>query len=157
MKKINLLFLLFSLLFAACETEPDTDQLSTELFQTDIEFSEFSKSQGRNAAFIEYADNDGVMLVPNSLPVEGKQNIINRLMQLPDTTYVLTWQPSKAFVAASGEMGFTFGLWNLATKDDSGQPAKLQGTYVTIWKKNKTGKWKFVLDSGNEGLKKEEQ
>lgn len=157
MKKINLLFMAFSLLFAACETEPDKDPLTTELFQTDIEFSEFSKNQGRNAAFIEYADNDGVMLVPNSLPVEGKQNIVNRLIQLPDTTYVLTWQPSKAVVAASGELGFTFGIWNLKTKDDSGQATKLQGTYVTIWKKNESGKWKFVLDSGNEGLKKEDQ
>jgi ketosteroid isomerase-like protein len=28
-----------------------------------------------------------------------------------------------------------------------------QGTYTTFWKKDKKGKWKFVLDTGNDGLK----
>ena len=27
-----------------------------------------------------------------------------------------------------------------------------QGTYVSIWKKDKIGAWKFVLDSGNQGI-----
>ena len=27
-----------------------------------------------------------------------------------------------------------------------------RGTYVTIWKKQANGRWKFVLDSGNEGV-----
>jgi ketosteroid isomerase-like protein len=26
------------------------------------------------------------------------------------------------------------------------------GTYVSIWKKQPDGKWKFILDSGNEGI-----
>ncbi|HQB79140.1 MAG TPA: hypothetical protein PLJ52_12430 [Tenuifilaceae bacterium] len=30
-----------------------------------------------------------------------------------------------------------------------------QGTYVTIWKQNANGYWRFVLDSGNSGLSKE--
>lgn len=27
-----------------------------------------------------------------------------------------------------------------------------KGTYVSVWKKDNKGEWKFVLDSGNEGL-----
>ncbi len=27
-----------------------------------------------------------------------------------------------------------------------------KGTYVSIWKKNKEGVWKYVLDACNEGL-----
>ncbi len=30
--------------------------------------------------------------------------------------------------------------------------SKEKGTYVYIWKKDSNGKWKFVLNSGNEGL-----
>jgi ketosteroid isomerase-like protein len=29
-----------------------------------------------------------------------------------------------------------------------------EGTYVTIWKKGQNGNWKFVLDTGNQGLGK---
>jgi ketosteroid isomerase-like protein len=28
----------------------------------------------------------------------------------------------------------------------------LRGTYVSVWKKQKDGKWKFMLDTGNEGI-----
>jgi ketosteroid isomerase-like protein len=28
----------------------------------------------------------------------------------------------------------------------------IYGTYTSIWKKEKNGKWKFVLDTGNEGI-----
>jgi ketosteroid isomerase-like protein len=30
--------------------------------------------------------------------------------------------------------------------------SKSQGKYVTIWKKQADGSWKFVLDGGNEGI-----
>jgi ketosteroid isomerase-like protein len=33
---------------------------------------------------------------------------------------------------------------------DSASTSK--GTYVTIWRKQKDGKWKFVLDTGNQGV-----
>jgi hypothetical protein len=32
-----------------------------------------------------------------------------------------------------------------------------EGTYCTVWKKDKDKKWKFVLDTGNEGLKPAEK
>ena len=47
----------------------------------------------------------------------------------------------------AGDLGFTYGIYNLEIKD-----TVLKGTYVSIWKKQKDGKWKFVLDSGNEGV-----
>jgi ketosteroid isomerase-like protein len=28
----------------------------------------------------------------------------------------------------------------------------IQGTYCTIWEKNDKGEWRFVLDTGNQGL-----
>jgi ketosteroid isomerase-like protein len=31
----------------------------------------------------------------------------------------------------------------------------IYGTYISIWKKQSDGNWKFVLDSGNEGVGKE--
>lgn len=129
--------------------QPAAEQL---LMAVDLEFSAHSLEYGRNAAFIAYCHEDGVMLVPNSYPVRGKDRISGKLMQKPDTAYRLTWEPSYAECAASGELGYTYGIWTYRSADASGAPVILQGTYVTIWKKNDQGEWRFILDSGNDGL-----
>ena len=59
----------------------------------------------------------------------------------------LTWKPDGGEIATSGDLGFTYGIYKLEMKD-----TVLKGTYVSIWKKQTDGKWKFVLDSGNEGI-----
>ncbi len=61
----------------------------------------------------------------------------------------MTWKPKGANVAASGDLGYTYGVYEIHT---SAQDTVLYGTYVSIWKKQQNGKWKFVLDSGNEGI-----
>lgn len=119
-----------------------------EIIKTDKAFSEASKSRGMKQAFIEFIDDDGILLRPGHPPIIGA-NAIEFLTEINDSSYTLTWQPSAAQVAASGDLGYSYGIYNLQLQDTI-----LQGTYVSIWKKQKDGKWKFVLDSGNEGIGK---
>ena len=116
-----------------------------EILKTDKEFSKASSTMGMKKAFIEYMDDDGILLRPNHKPIIGA-NAIEYLTQINDSTYTLTWEPSSAQVAASGDLGYSYGIYNLQLQDTT-----LQGTYVSIWKQ-KDGKWKFVLDTGNEGI-----
>ena len=120
-----------------------------EIMKTDREFSKASASQGMKKAFIEYIDDDGILLRPDHPPIVGA-NAIEYLAEQNDSSYILTWEPSSASVAASGDLGYSYGIYNLQLQDTT-----LQGTYVSIWKKQKDGKWKFVLDSGNGGLGKD--
>jgi hypothetical protein len=46
-------------------------------------------------------------------------------------------------------MGYTYGIYTLIVNDSA-----YKGTYVTIWQKQADGTWKFVLDTGNEGVGK---
>ncbi|NHZ87067.1 MAG: hypothetical protein GWP19_14540 [Planctomycetia bacterium] len=80
------------------------------------------------------------------MPIVGK-NKIKQLFQDNDRNTKFTWKPLYAYVAKSGELGYTFGTYKIT----SGESIE-KGTYVSVWKKNSNGKWKFVLDSGNEGL-----
>jgi ketosteroid isomerase-like protein len=70
----------------------------------------------------------------------------------PDSGYTLTWQPLYADIAQSGELGYTFGIYELKSKNQEGKEMLENVTYVSIWKKDQSGNWKFVLDTGNEGL-----
>jgi hypothetical protein len=60
----------------------------------------------------------------------------------------LIWQPIFAFAAAAGDLGYTTGLWELKKGND--QPSLGYGHYVTIWSKQRDGKWKIALDVGIE-------
>jgi hypothetical protein len=124
------------------------DSLRNDLLQTDLSFSQLSEQKGRNAAFIAFAAEHATMLRPYSMPLTGKDSIISRFSSHPDTAYTLTWVPVRADVARSGELGFTYGTYQLIIKNIG----KEEGTYCTVWKKDKNHSWKFVLDTGNEGL-----
>ena len=118
------------------------------LMKADAAFSDMSVKKGMKAAFMEYIDSNGVMLRPGYTPLVGA-GAIDYLLQSNDTGFTLSWKPQTAFVSASADMGYTYGIFALApNKSDS----ITFGTYVSIWKKQKDGKWKFVFDSGNEGL-----
>lgn len=119
-----------------------------EMMDTDRTFSKLSEEKGMKTAFIDFIDSNGVLLRPNRLPIAGA-DAIDYLIQQNDSDYTLTWEPRNGAVAKSGELGYTYGIYALrpSTKD-----TVIYGTYVSIWKKEKNGNWKFVLDSGNEGL-----
>ncbi len=118
------------------------------LLEADRSFSQMSAEKGMKNAFLEYIDSNGVLLKPNTLPIAGA-NAVDFLIQQNDTGYILTWQPHDAMVAESGELGYTYGIYSLKA---STADTVMYGTYVSIWKKQEDGKWKFVLDSGNEGI-----
>lgn len=150
----GLTFLFLAVLFSQCLFgQSDISRLKDELIKADTDFSNMSKEKGRNAAFLFYVADDGVMLRPNGYPLKGKDSIAEMFSKRPDTTYTLTWKPLFADIAQSGELGYTYGTWELAAEDENGEPVYQEGTYASIWKKDKDGQWKFVLDIGNEGLK----
>ena len=146
----SIIFFAFIVLLNSCKIKdkyPGNTFLQT-VMETDKAFSERCQQVGMKKAFIEYMDIDGILLRPYHLPIVGAE-AIDYLSQENDSSYTLTWKPSSGEVASSGDLGFTYGIYSLRTKD-----TLLNGTYVSVWKKAKDGKWKFVLDSGNEGVKK---
>jgi ketosteroid isomerase-like protein len=152
MKK-HILAILGMVILVACSNnhiKPAVDMASRKLqmFEADRSFSKMSELKGFRAAFLEYIDSGGVLLRPNSLPIVGGEAIYY-LSQRTDTSFVLTWDPRGGNVAESGEMGFTYGIYSIKQKVND---KILYGTYVSVWKLQADGKWKFVLDTGNEGI-----
>jgi len=143
---------IISLMFVfqlACSQLADTEAEKEKLLQTDIEFAQFSVNNGAAEAFKEYLTEDALQLPAGNNPVKGVENIYNT-MKDNQANYVLDWIPKFSEVANSGEMGYTWGSYSLAYKDEDGEEQKSYGKYLNIWKKQKDGKWKVAVDIGND-------
>lgn len=145
---------LLAVFFISCDlfSKKDTTGADTvakmKMMETDRAFSRMSEEKGMKHAFLEYIDSNGVLLRAGHLPIIGA-DAIDYLIQQNDSGYTLKWEPKNGAVARSGELGYTYGIYALrpASKDTI-----IYGTYVSIWKKESSGGWKYVLDSGNEGI-----
>jgi ketosteroid isomerase-like protein len=148
-----ILFAAILMLLASClfpkKKEPQADAFAKmEMMNADRAFSKMCEEKGMKAAFIEYLDSNGVLLRPNHLPIAGA-DAVDFLIQQNDADYTMTWEPKNGVIAKSGELGYTYGIYALRP---SAKDTIIYGSYVSIWKKEKSGTWKYVLDSGNEGL-----
>ena len=150
---MRILITVFLVLLFSCKDaeKPKEENVSEdaiyELQSIDVEFSEFSKKNGFRKAYLEYIDDDGMLMRDNSLPFKGAK-AIETITSWNDSSVVLSWEPLGADVAASGDLGYTYGTYEM--KDSNNQVEK--GTYVTIWKKKEDGRWKFVVDTNNQGI-----
>jgi ketosteroid isomerase-like protein len=137
--------------FTGCEGTKRHERKVAELMQIDREFARLSVEVGANKSFLTYIDDSCVLLRPNRYPVIGRKKI-EEIFSKPDTSFTLNWKPLRADIAESGDLGYTYGIYTVEMDSPEGKSVTKEGTYVTVWKKDKNGKWKFVLDTGNQGL-----
>lgn len=93
------------------------------------------------AAFLQYLSDDAIMLLPR--PANGKQAYAAR----PESASELSWRPSCAAIAASGDLGYTFGPWEFRQRRGQ-EAADAYGHFLSVWRRQPDGRWLVVFDSG---------
>jgi ketosteroid isomerase-like protein len=127
---------------AASKASPDTLRL------LEAEFMKAAAEHGSQGYLSYYADD--AVEVPNGGPIiQGKVNIAKGMGFLDQKDNHLTWAPVGADISASGDLGYTYGTFEFRSKDKDGKTVVDHGKYTSIWKKQKDGSWKVVLDMGN--------
>jgi ketosteroid isomerase-like protein len=150
------IFLLFGILiYSSCKFDfrKNTERIKAlnEMEQTDVDFSDYCQKNGMRKAFLHYMEDEGVLLRTNHLPIVGA-DAVEYISSINDSTIQLTWEPSGGDVSEKGDMGYTYGVYQMKNEESVSK-----GTYVTIWRKQKDGTWKFLLDTGNEGVGEEKE
>ncbi len=133
------------LTFAECTQNQNNEKETEALLQTDKDFNTYCSQHGVNVAFLQFADSSVIESSEGALPIMGKEAF--RKAQKDDSGVKLTWGPARGEV--SGTLGYTFGWWKLFTKGKSGNDTVYHGDYVNVWKKQKDGSWKYLIDIGN--------
>jgi hypothetical protein len=68
---------------------------------------------------------------------------------LDDPSVSLSWEPLRADIAASGDLGWTTGTYVSEGTAPDGSVSRSEGRYVSIWRLQGDGSWKVVMDLGN--------
>jgi ketosteroid isomerase-like protein len=116
-----------------------------EMVKTEQAFSKMAEEKNAREAFMAFIADDGLLFRPGA--VNGKKWMLEHPLPTSDKKPLLAWQPAYAGMAASGDMGFTTGPWE-AKADINDEKPQGYGHFVTVWKKQADGSWKFVVDLG---------
>jgi len=116
-----------------------------DMVQTEQAFSKMAEEKNTRDAFMAFIADDGLLFRPGA--VNGKKWMLEHPVPPSDKKPLLAWQPSFAGMSASGDMGFTTGPWEFKADIKDEKPSGF-GHFVTVWKKQPDGSWKFVVDLG---------
>jgi ketosteroid isomerase-like protein len=132
----------FSNAHSSAKADADT------LRQLEAAFMKAAADKGAQGYMSYYAE-DAAELPNGEDMLQGKENIAKTMGFLDQKDNHLTWTPVHADMAASGDLGYTYGTYEFRSKDKDGKPTVEYGKYASIWKKQKDGGWKVAMDMGN--------
>ncbi len=138
---------LLGLMAVGCRAMADTSG-AREIRNADIAFAKATAERGAEG-WTSYFAEDGVMFQPGGV-IAGRDSIRAVVTRwFADDHFGLTWEPTNAEVAESGDLGYTFGRYHTTGRDATGNAVQVTGSYVTVWRKQADGSWKVALDIGN--------
>lgn len=149
MKRQLILIFTAHLVLISCNMETKNnsiEQWKQEILTTEQEFAAMAKKEGIKKAFLNYAADDVVLLRSKKL-VEGKK-AMDEFFGIPNESEHenLEWAPDFVDVAASGDLGYTYGKFTYSAIDSIGNKVESSGIFHTVWKKQPDKTWKFVWD-----------
>jgi ketosteroid isomerase-like protein len=149
--------ILFACSVVGCAPTPRAPTLDAaserkQLLDVERDFANDSIGRGADAAFSAFLADDAVELTGGGAPIRGRAAIVASLHSKPgDRPFTLRWTADDAAVSAGGDLGYTWGHYELssATATKQGEPPNVtRGNYVTVWRKDVGGRWRAIVDIG---------
>lgn len=122
-----------------------TDQAKQEILQAETAFNRMAADEGVANAFLAFAADSAVLNRGNTL-IKGKTAIRNYFQDQTTKILSLQWSPEFVDVAASGDLGYTYGPYDYTGLTANGDTVKASGVFHTVWKRQDDGSWKYVYD-----------
>lgn len=112
-----------------------------KMVDTEHTFAQMAAEKGTRAAFLENLADDGFVFVTDK--TNGK---IFWTARAPAMS-LLSWAPNYADISSNGTLGYTTGNWEFRAKGKDDTPSAF-GDFITLWLRQPSGKYKFVIDIG---------
>jgi len=119
------------------------------LSETIDSYRQAVQQKGVVEGFRQFLAEEATMLTTGHSPISGRDAICEYLATLPITK--LTWKPFYIDMAASCDLAYSLGSFQLHLRNDSGGIDIVPGNYITVWRKQSNGNWLCVFDAGQSG------
>jgi len=110
--------------------------------RADSSFAALAARAGAAEAFGTYVADGGASLGGGAELTCGRDAVRRSFASVAPGA--LVWEPRFADGAASGDLGFTVGVATIR-----GELTSHYSKYLTVWRKQPDGEWRFVADGGN--------
>lgn len=125
----------------------DKEQLKKEVAAMEDQFCAMAKEKGVLAAFQHFAAPDVAFLDVDPRKFRGAAAVQERMGGFPPNA-TLTWAAHFTDVADDGSMAYNYGRYELRMPGKDGKERVQGGWFLTIWKRQPDGTWRYVMDNG---------
>ena len=125
----------------------DKAALKAELARMEDAFCTMAREKGIRAAFEYYAAPDVAFVDTDPRKFRGLAAVRERMG--PDQPGVsLTWSALFTDVSEDGTLGYNWGRYEIRSPGPDGRERVRTGFFLTIWKRQPDGTWRYVMDNG---------
>ena len=145
MKNFVGVFVLLSF-FGCREPAVDTQAEGEKLMQLSRDWSALAETGNTDSVLMLWSD-DAVMMAPGLPPLRGKEAIrkyIEEGAKIPG--FKISWEPLEVHVSQRGDMAYMLEQNQISFSDSLGNTVVEYNKAVTVWRKEKDGSWKNVVD-----------
>ncbi len=123
-----------------------------KLLERDAEWATLASKGDDIDRILSYWTDDAVVLPPDLPAVRGKEALREYVLgslQIPG--FNITWSSDDAAFSPDGNLAYLFSNNAVTVNDPDGNPIKIEGRAITVWRKESDGEWRCVVDIWNSG------
>ena len=126
-------------------------QDTARLLATDRAWAALSAAGKDADSVVSYWTDDARVAVPGQPLIAGKtaiRQMVTGMFKIPG--FHITWTPDSAAISGDGSMGYTWGTTTVTEPDSAGMVTR-RSSYLTVWRKDASGRWHCVADYSTPG------
>jgi len=113
-----------------------------QLLNAERDFLKSAQTIGIVKAFAKHANVDARLHREGVPPLFGQEAVTQFLAK---KAFIQTWEPAFADVAQSGDMGYTYGSYEMKEVNSSNGVTE-KGYYARVWKSDDNHQWQMVME-----------
>jgi uncharacterized protein (TIGR02246 family) len=133
-----------------CASSGNQNDVPSQILRLDAEWSQAAQSRDVDRVVTFWAD-DAIVFPPGRPAVAGKAAIrefVVRSFQTPG--FSISWSTTTVAVSRGGDIAYTTGTNRFTFSGPDGKEVTVQGKAVAVWRREKDGEWKCVIDIWND-------
>lgn len=134
-------------LIAPATSASSKESLRRELAAMEDKFCAMAQEKGVLAAFEHFAAPDVAFIDTDPRKFRGIEAVRKRMAGFPSDAK-LTWSALFTDVSDDGTLGYNYGRFDSRGPGPDGKERIRGGFFLSIWKKQPDGSWKYVMDTG---------